>query len=189
MDIDTIYHRLGEFVVSFQWIENRFREIGWLILDPERNQWPPFALRDETNHDLLIKVEELYVTLIDRFAPDDAEERKESFRGLVAASHDMRRYRNRLVHSAYVEIKAGGEVISLLRSNPKLEEDTETCELKWDQEALNENSFEDGMKEMGRIAWDLNLHYIQLIHWVPFDNKQGVEQPPIGDNLRTASDE
>jgi hypothetical protein len=41
MDIDTIYRKLGEFVVSFQWLENRFREIGWLILDPHRKHWPP----------------------------------------------------------------------------------------------------------------------------------------------------
>lgn len=183
MNTDTIYHKLGEFVVSFQWLENRFREIGWLILDPERSHWPPLALREETNHDLLVKVEELYFKLIDRLSPDDAAERKELFRGLVADSHKMRRYRNRLAHSAYIELKAGGEVIGILRSNPRLKEDAETGELKWDQEALTEHSFEDGMKELGRIAWDLNMHYVQLIHWAPFDRKRGAEQAVARDGL------
>nr|WP_057929649.1 hypothetical protein [Burkholderia ambifaria] len=32
----AVYQRIGEFTVSFQWIENKLREIGWFILDPER---------------------------------------------------------------------------------------------------------------------------------------------------------
>ncbi len=171
MNIDTIYRKLGEFVVSFQGLENRFREIAWLILDPERRQWPPLALRNETNHDLLVKVEEIYLKLIDQLSPDDAAERKDSFRRLVADSHEMRQFRNRLAHSAYIELKAGGEVIGLLRSDPRLEEDAETGALKGDQEELTEQSFEDGMKELERIAWDLNMHYVQLIHWAPFERK------------------
>jgi len=172
MDVDTIYRKLGEFVVSFQWLENRFREIGWLILDPERNDWPPRALRDDTNHDLLVQVEKLYLDLIDRLAPRDAERRKESFQCLVSAAHELRRYRNRLAHSAYIELKAGGEIIGLLRSNPRLTEDRQTGEPMWDQEALTESSFDSGMDQMGKIAWDLNSHYVQLIHWAPFGRGQ-----------------
>ena len=70
---------------------------------------------------------------------------------------------------------------ALLRSNPRLGEDAETGALKGDQEELMEQSFEDGMKELGRIAWDLNMHYVQLIHWAPFDRNQGAEPPAGGD--------
>ena len=34
LNTDKIYQRIGEFVVCYQWLENKFREIGWLILDP-----------------------------------------------------------------------------------------------------------------------------------------------------------
>ena len=55
-----IYQRIGEFAVSFQWIENKLREIGWFILDPERKEWPPKGLRNLTNHDLINKVSDLF---------------------------------------------------------------------------------------------------------------------------------
>ena len=33
---DRIYQLIGEYVVCFQWIEHKLREIGWLILDPRQ---------------------------------------------------------------------------------------------------------------------------------------------------------
>ncbi len=31
---EQLYRSIGEFIVSFQWIENKPREIDWFILDP-----------------------------------------------------------------------------------------------------------------------------------------------------------
>jgi hypothetical protein len=53
--VDLAYKSLGEFVVVFQWMESKYREIGWFILDPERKDWPPMALRKETNSQLIDK--------------------------------------------------------------------------------------------------------------------------------------
>jgi hypothetical protein len=178
MDTDTIYRKLGEFVVSFQWLENRFREIGWLILDPHKKHWPPRALRNESFSAVVSKVEKLYLSLIDRLAPDDAEERKRTFQAIVTESHELRRYRNRLIHSAYIEVKAGGEVIGLVRSNPRLKEDSTSGELLWDREVLKDESFQSGMKRLAEVAFDLNMHYVQLIHWAPFDKtRRGPTKP------------
>jgi hypothetical protein len=68
-DTDKIYQRIGEFVVTFQWLENKLREIGWLILDPARAEWPPKALREESNFALVNNVETLYIGLIDSLIP------------------------------------------------------------------------------------------------------------------------
>ena len=76
MDIEVIYKNLGEFVVSFQWLENLFREIGWFIMDPERKYWPPKTWRTESTSKLMNEVQKLYCDLIDRIAPEDAEETK-----------------------------------------------------------------------------------------------------------------
>lgn len=178
MNIEAIYKNLGEFVVSFQWIESRFREIGWLIIDPERKYWPPKTLRTEDTNKLINKVKKLYCEVIDRIAPEDAEERKQSFEEIVEKIHALRKYRNKLIHSAYIDIKASasGEVFGLVRINPRLEEDPISNELLWDQENLTENSFKDGMKQMAEIAWQLNMHYMQLIHWAPFDKARSVKE-------------
>ena len=165
MNIEVIYKNLGEFVVSFQWLENLYREIGWFIIDPERKHWPPKTLRTDRTNILINKVQKLYCDVIDGIAPEDAEERKQSFEEIVEKTHALCKYRNKLIHSAYIEIKAGGQVFGLVRSNPKLKEDPISGELLWDQENLTANSFKDGMKQIAEIAWPLNLHYMQLIHW------------------------
>jgi hypothetical protein len=169
VNIDKIYQRIGEFVVSFQWLENRVREIGWLILDPHRHEWPPKALRDESNYQLINRVESLYVDLVDGLEIEDSKERKEDFGSIAAACHAMRRYRNNLLHSAFVELKASGGVLGILRSNPELKIDQETGELLFDQEVLSEDAILGEMKRLAELAIALNAHYMQLIHWAPFD--------------------
>lgn len=163
-------------MVSFQWLENRFREIGWLILDPKRTEWPPKSLRTESFSELIGKVQKIYSELINRIAPEDAEKRKRAFDAIVKETHSLRKYRNNLIHSAYIELKAGGEVLGLIRSNPRLKEDPISSELSWDQETLTEESFESGMKRMANIAIQLNLHYTQLIHWAPFDRVRDIKK-------------
>jgi hypothetical protein len=176
VDIEAIYKNLGEFIVSFQWLENRFREIGWLILDPKRKNWPPKTLRTESFSKLINKVQKLYLELIDSIAPEDVEERKQTFKEIVKKTLALREYRNKLIHSAYIELKTSGQLFGLIRSNPRLKEDPLSGELLWDQEGLTKKSFEHGMTQMAEIAWQLNLHYIQLIHWAPFDKTKGLRE-------------
>lgn len=138
-EYDKINQRIGELVVCFQWLENRFREIGWLILDPHRTEWPPKSLRNETNHDLLNKVGFLFIGLIDNLEIEDADKRKEEFLRLIAACHEIRQYRNNLLHSAYIELKGGSDVVGLMRSNPRLKVDPESGEPEFDQEGYCPN--------------------------------------------------
>ena len=161
---------IGEFVVCFQEIENRFREIGWLILDPHRRVWPPKALRKETNVQLINEVMKLYTKLVDSLNIEDSVNRKKSFAEAVIAYQGLRRYRNNLLHSAYIELKAGGEVKGILRSNPKLKIDSETCDLVFDQEVLSEDAIQDKMRKLLEVALLVDHHYVQLIHWAPFDS-------------------
>jgi hypothetical protein len=51
-----------------------------------------------------------------------------------------------------------------MRSNPRLDVDSETGEPLFDQEMLSENSFEFEFKEMADLAMFFNRCYIQLIH-------------------------
>ncbi|TVZ40924.1 hypothetical protein P886_0258 [Alteromonadaceae bacterium 2753L.S.0a.02] len=163
---DEIYKRIGEFVVSFQWIENKLREIGWFILDPSREDWPPKGLRNLSNQKLIDKVHALFIEAITKCnLPEDLEnEFKESFSVYVTSMHKFRKDRNRILHSAFIELKGGGEVQGLIRSNPKLQMDEETGESLFDQEILTGSSFEKEMKQMAEADLFLNRAYMQLIH-------------------------
>jgi hypothetical protein len=37
-EIDRAYKGIVEFVVAFQWAENKYREVGWFILDPRAQE-------------------------------------------------------------------------------------------------------------------------------------------------------
>jgi hypothetical protein len=164
-----VYQRIGEFAVCFQWLENKLREIGWLILDPERAHWPPVGLRNLTNEKLIDRVHELFVQALPKCKLDHEleEDFKLSFRSAVEAMHTLRRERNRILHSAFIELKAGGEVQGLLRANPKTQVDEETGETLYDHELLSSDSFSKEMKMIAEVAIFLNRAYIQLVARYP----------------------
>lgn len=66
--------------------------------------------------------------------------------------HKLRPVRNSILHSAYIELKAGGEVQALMRSDPKFGVDEETGKAMFDQELLSEKSFEFEFKEMAELG-------------------------------------
>lgn len=170
LDADAVYRKIGEFVVCFQWVENKLREIGWLIVDPHRQEWPPRSLRDETNHQLVDRVKALYLDLLETLDIKDGRERRADFLSLADACHAARRQRNRLLHSAYVELKAGGEVRDIILSDPKLQADPDTGEPIFDQDILSEDGLTRLLQEVAQIGFRLGMHYLQLTHWAPFEH-------------------
>jgi hypothetical protein len=169
MDEAKTYQRIGEFVVCFQSIESRIREIGWFILDPDRKDWPPKLLRRDTNAALFSKVEKLFLKALPKCGLDP--ELEEDFRASFVQSgvrfHNLRRARNGILHSAFIELKAGGEVQVLLRSNPQINVDPETGETLFDQDFLSEKSFQNEFREMAELIMFFNRCYTQLIHRFP----------------------
>ena len=164
-----IYQRIGEFAVSFQWLENKLRKIGWFILDPDRSEWPPKGLRSLTNEKLINRVHELFIEALPKCKlPEEVEQEfKNSMDSYAEILHQLRRDRNRILHSAYIELKAGGEAQGLVRSDPRLGVDEETGEALFDQEYLTPNSFDSEMKKIAETALFLNRIYTQLIHRYP----------------------
>lgn len=166
---ELTYQRIGEFTVSFQWIENKLREIGWFILDPDRSNWPPADLRSLTNEKLIDRVHELYVQALPKCElPQELEsDFKKHFENSAKLLHQLRRDRNRILHSAFIELRAGSEVQGILRSNPKIQVDEESGEVLFEQEILTSESFVKEMTMMADLALFLNRVYLQLIHRHP----------------------
>ena len=162
---EKIYQRIGEFVVSFQWIENKLREICW-FLDPKSSEWPPKSLRNLNNKKLVDKIHKLFNKALKQCKlPVDLEnDFKESMDSCVKTLHQLRKDRNKILHSAFIELKAGGEVQCLMRSNLRLQKDKETGEMLFDQEYLTPDSFDKEMNAMAEVAIFLNRVYKQLVH-------------------------
>jgi hypothetical protein len=109
IDQAKVYQRVGEFVVSFQWLENRIREIGWFVLDHGRKNWPPTELRDDSAAVLFKKVKGLVLDALPRCRLDRELENefRTSFAQNASRLRDLRRARKKILHSAYIELKAG----------------------------------------------------------------------------------
>jgi hypothetical protein len=167
--IEAAHQALGEFVIIFQWVENLYRQIGWFILDPERKQWPPKQLRTQKNQKLINKVTNLFVELTDKYAFANGAEKADDMRELQARFHELREYRNRLLHSTYIELKSGDEVHGYIRSNPEVGVDPETGDLIFDQEDFSAEDIHAMIREYGEFMFRLNLIHVQLIHWSPFE--------------------
>lgn len=159
---------LGEFVVVFQWVEDLYRQMGWFIHDPNRESWPPMQFRKETCSQLINKVTDLFVGLTQTYAFPNGAEKANDILELRDRFHELRRYRNRLLHSTFVELKAGGEVLGYIRSNPEIGVDSETGDLIFDQEDFTADVIHEKIREYGNYFLRLNFLYVQLLHWAPF---------------------
>jgi hypothetical protein len=167
MNTDKIYQRIGELVVGFQFLEDLYRQIGWFLLDPRRAVWPPTGLRTERTEQLVKEVSALYEAALPTLQFEHETEVRASFREIAARFHLLRRLRNRVLHSAYVEIKSGGELVALLRSDIRGVGDEKTLKVLPDQEVLSDTSFDNLMNELGAIAVELQVHYKQLLMRMP----------------------
>ncbi|HEX3387038.1 MAG TPA: hypothetical protein VHS53_17680 [Mucilaginibacter sp.] len=108
-DEALLYQKIGEFVVSFQWTEHLIRQIGWFCIDPDMRDHLNDELRTESNNELLNKVAMLHDDFIERHKIDATKGFRLKFNEAIQSFHQYRRFRNNLLHSAYMELKAGGE--------------------------------------------------------------------------------
>lgn len=173
--VAAAHQALGEFVVIFQWVEDLYRQIGWFIHDPAREHWPPTELRRETPHILIDKVTELFVGLTRTYAFANAEEKTNDILELRERFQDLRLYRNRLLHSTFLELKASGEVYGYVRANTKLGVDPETGEFIVDIEEFSADAIHAKIREYAGCMQRLNALHLQLVHWAPFD-RHGIRQ-------------
>ncbi|MDR8105077.1 hypothetical protein KPB04_25450 [Burkholderia cenocepacia] len=173
--VAAAHQALGEFVVIFQRVEDLYRQIGWFILDPARKHWPPTELRRETPHILIDKVTELFVGLTRTYAFANAEEKANDILELRERFQDLRLYRNRLLHSTFVELKASGEVYGYVRANTSLGVDPETGKLVVDLEEFSADAIHAKIREYADCMQRLSALHLQLIHWAPFDS-HGIRQ-------------
>ena len=165
-DIDDFHMALGEFLVSFQFIEQFYRQIGWLLSDPARLTWPPVTFRKGTNQQLIDGVTDLYLSVVESQGLPNGAPMVARIASMRDRSHALRKTRNILVHAAYIEMKAGREVVGYL--GPRLVVDPDTGDLTEVLEPMLAADIRRELVPAAEIAYALNLIHIQLINWLPY---------------------
>lgn len=160
-----IYQRIGEVVVCFQWIENLLCQIHWTLTDPNWEKDPRRLTADLWFKALVDSAHTELLQFAERVMPQDPGGWIERAPAMFEQCKALAIERNKVVHSAYVELKAGGELVGLLRSDMAI--DRESGELKFDQDHLTSTSFGVFLRNAGELGIQLGLLHKQIIHWLP----------------------
>ena len=164
MNESKIYEELGKYIVCFQWMENKLKQIGWQLRTPEE----PFASRAYFStkwfKNTVIEVKDLFAKFLDDRNIQDKESHVETFNKTMDECLSVADARNRLIHSTYVFFESGNEVLGMMRS--KLEKDIEDQNrVTFDQQDLSESSFNQPLRELAEVSFDLSHWHVQIIHW------------------------
>ncbi len=117
---------------------------------------------------MINKVTDLFHELVDTHSFPNGNERSADMEELRTTFHELRKHRNALLHSSYIELNAGGDLLGYIRSNPRISVDPESGEIIQDMEALTEDIVKAKMVESAHAAFRLSQNHVQLIHWSPF---------------------
>jgi hypothetical protein len=163
-DSDEVYRQLGIFVVSFQYVESRLAEICWLLTEPPYADGERQVLAQLPYGRLVQETRDRFAAFLERRQLDRPEFVERSQR-VLDECRDLGHLRNRIVHSAYVHLEAGGELQGIMRSN--LRHHGANDDPEDDIEFLSLESFKDTLTGLAHTAFTLGQLQTQLIHWSP----------------------
>jgi hypothetical protein len=161
-DPDTIYRELGRFVVFFQVLENQLFQLASFALDPDhagRGRRETADLWFKT----LVDTTSLSVGAFLAEHRGEEPEFRERLEALLGECRELARYRNKVLHSAYVFLERDGKLNEILRSD--ITKGVEPGEVELDQESLSENTFDEATGKTVEVALALGQCRLQLIAW------------------------
>jgi hypothetical protein len=167
-DLELIYRNLGELVVVFQALESTVFQLGVLALGLEEFDRSRRQLADRSFKDPCGRVERAVTARLDalgRPAPD----LRAQLRAAIERCDELRVARNRVVHSAYVSLEAGGQLQGLMRSD--LRRAARPAGLDVDLEHLGPDSFRRTARAMAEAALAVEHVRVQLAMWTPADTR------------------
>jgi hypothetical protein len=173
---DEIYRDLGRFVVFFQTLENELLLLASFALDPEHRGHGRHVAAGLPFGQLVSETWTSVGRFLDKYREDEPEFReklRERLRLLLDQCRELARYRNKVVHSAYLFLEAGDELVAIVRSD--MRRGAESSEVALDQEPLSEGSFDEAMHEIAEVAFGIGQCRLQLIHWYKPERGSGGE--------------
>jgi hypothetical protein len=168
LDADAIYRQIGLLVVAFQSLESELMQICWLLTDPAYAPDGRRALAKLSFSHLVTETQNRVESFVAEQGLDDSEFRRDflrRFRGLLAHSRSIARHRNKIVHSAYVHLEGGSELLAIVRSD--MTSAVDRNDVDFDRELLTAISFDAALQDLAWTGFQLGQSKMQLTTWVP----------------------
>jgi hypothetical protein len=151
------YKKIGEFVVCFQWLENRIRQIINYCENPTLSN---IATNndDESNEKLLKRAVIVHNQFISQYLKqEDKTSLKSNFNDIINSLHQHRKFRNNLLHSCFHEMKVFGDVVDIAMFNRRNSNHVTNSNVSIAEDTLN--GISKVMRVMGIDAVALNQHF------------------------------
>ncbi len=173
-------------MVAFQVLENQLWQLGSLALDPGHVGHGRRTLADLTFFKLCQAAEAAVLAALDAQSRE-ATQFRSRLRVIMDRCDELRIARNLLIHSTYVFVEAGGELVGIMRSDVSAAADNH--EVEFDQEWLDADSFEDAIERAALLAFEVSQCRIQLIHWIWRASADIRAAPPSGSHGTEEADD
>ncbi len=168
LDPDDIYRQIGLVVVAFQTpLETTLMQIGWMATEPSHAADGRGALAEMGFSQLVTATArrvDAFVAGLDIGHDEFRRNFLSNFHQLLTSCRDVARQRNRTVHSAYIHIEGGDQLVGIMRSDMRKAADGPGVD--FDQELLTPSSFDAFLQEIARVAIGLSHSKVQLAQWV-----------------------
>ena len=155
-EAERLYSFVGQYVVSFQWMESQVEQI--ILLANGERQWNETHrwLSKQRNVDKINKLQEL-VRSGHSFDSIQVEGWYDRFDRVIDKLHEERQRRNIILHAQYIfDFLAIGA--SVVQANIE----RKSGELEFNQDDLSSQRCEHIMKELTELAFSLNFVCVQL---------------------------
>lgn len=162
-DEDAIYRQLGRFVVTFQALESELVQLAGFALDPDHTGRGRREAAGLWFGKLVDKTSDAVGAFLTEHRPADEMDVRGRLDVLLDACRQLAEYRNRVIHSAYLFLEGGDELIAIVRSD--MTRGAREDEVEFDREVLHERSFDEAMTKVAETAFGIGQCRIQLIHW------------------------
>ena len=164
VDADAIYRQIGIYVVSFQYLEDLLFQICWFFSESPYSEVGRLRL---VNKGFSALIGEAQRRAGDFLAADgrNNSDFSQNFRAHMGECRKIERERNRIVHSAYIHLEAGGELRGIVRSDMRKAKDGARVELV--RNYLTEENLEAELQRLVEVILNVSLDLRQLTIWGP----------------------
>jgi hypothetical protein len=163
-DADAIYRQIGIYVVSFQYLEDLLFQICWFFSESPYSDIGRLRLVNKRFPALVGEAQRR----VGDFLAADGRSDSDFVRNFCAHMGECRkieRERNRVVHSAYIHLEGGGELLGIVRSDSGKARDRASVE--FDRTYLTEKSLEVELKRLAEVISSVSVDLRQLTIWGP----------------------
>jgi len=160
---ERVYRRLGEFIVALQWFEDTLLDMITKLVAPERFFAARAAFLSMRFAEKIRVAEHMFLQVVEELGREGdslAAQWSETFREICNRLTKLNEQRNKVVHSSYVELMAGGALKGIVLAKERIKRGAALHDYS---DPIDE--LDSALRGAGALALELSRAATQVTHW------------------------